>query len=78
MSHGPMPDPTMMTWPQWAAEVSVRHPQARLDNWSALDWKAWGLQLYYAPTFSEHTLPDPLNFGDWKSWATRLRQTTER
>lgn len=73
-----VPDPTLMGWGEWAAEMTVRFPSDRLGNWPWHDWKDWGLQLFFTESFSDVNIPDPLAFGDdWKEWATRLKQAVE-
>lgn len=44
----------------------------RLDD--EKQWREWGAALLNLPALSGSVIPDPYQFDDWRTWATRCVQ----
>lgn len=68
-----VPDPQMLSFPEWGKAVCLVFPEAELPDPTAYDWREWAIVLMNKGTFSSVLVPDPLHYSHWQQWAFDLR-----
>lgn len=73
-------NPAMMGFERWVAEVSiVADISGYITSSPRADrWREAARQISDAPTFRSLSIPDPMRYGDWVSWAVAFQDAARQ
>lgn len=70
-----VPDADTTPWDRWSAEFCLQEPMLPVRITES-NWRLFADELQNILSISNVVPPDHRNFADWRSWGSRLKQTS--